>query len=726
MRARSASFQDPAIRLRRSYLLALLAVAVLTVVTHLVMKRQIQTQLQGANVINRAGRQRMLSQKIAKDAISVQLIKVPQKRAAAVTDLENDVKELNENHAWLTREKILKTASIEANIRKLDGPITELTEAAGIVTDEKAKSGNQAALDTILAVSTPILNQSDEIVTELTTSAQTANQDLINLGMVIAGLTLLILAIEAIFVFRPAVILIETQFAALNRRIRDAEAATKQAELAAQAKADFLASMSHEIRTPLNGIIGMASIVADGELASEQRQQMDTVLSSANTLLNILNDILDYSKIEAGMVELERIPFNLPTLIEDSVASFEPIAQQKQIQLVCHILESVPEMTIGDPTRIRQVLSNLISNAIKFTESGQVTVQASYGDGNLAAAVVDTGIGISPEAQKKIFHRFTQADRSTSRKYGGTGLGLAICQFLTEAMGGRIELESVPGVGSTFRVIVPLEALPGMAPDTDRLQGEKILCVDDNSVNLEVLSNYIRAMGGEPLTAATVDEAMDLFLQNRDTVAMSVLDMEIGASDGIQLAHRLRKFGDHPMILLSSVLMNHSLSAEARGLFSSILMKPIRRQSLRNSVMHAVHPPAVSTEPAPVPNSEHRRRLNVLVVEDNLVNQMVAKGILTARGDNFTVASDGISATLAWESGEFDVILMDISLPDIDGLELTRRIRTSRTAAAKIPIIGLTASALEGDREMGMAAGMTAFLTKPIDRAALFAELDKI
>jgi CheY-like chemotaxis protein len=205
---------------------------------------------------------------------------------------------------------------------------------------------------------------------------------------------------------------------------------------------------------------------------------------------------------------------------------------------------------------------------------------------------------------------------------------------------------------------------------------------------------------------------------------MSVLDMEIGASDGIQLAHRLRKFGDQPMILLSSVLMNHHLSAEAREMFSAILMKPIRRQSLRNSVMHAVHPPAIVAKVTDA--HEGRRKLRVLVVEDNLVNQMVAKGILKARGDDFTIAADGISATHAWESGQFDVILMDISLPDIDGLELTRRIRTSRTVAANIPIIGLTASALEGDRDLAMAAGMNAFLTKPIDRAALFAELDQI
>ena len=632
---------------------------------------------------------------------------------------------MNENHGWLLRGKILKTPTIEAKLRRLDPSITQLTAAAGKLSDGKTLPARRSAIATILSVEPDVLRQADDIVTDLTKAAQAADRELINLGLVIAGFTLLILVAEAVFVFRPAAVLIESQFAALNRRIREAEAATQQAELAAQAKADFLASMSHEIRTPLNGIIGMASIVADGELTPEQRQQMDTVLSSSTTLLNILNDILDYSKIEAGMVELERIPFNLPTLIEDSVASFEPLAHQKQIQLVCHIHESVPETTIGDPTRIRQVLSNLISNGIKFTETGQVAVEAGFRDTNFVVEVVDTGIGISLEAQKKIFHRFTQADRSTSRKYGGTGLGLSICQFLTEAMAGRIEVESIPGEGSTFRILIPLEAVKGATTNEERLNGEKILCVDDNAVNLEVLSNYIRAIGGEPLTAGTFDEAVDLFLLNRDAVAVSVLDMEIGASDGIQLAHRLRKFGHQPMILLSSVLMNSNLSAEARGLFSSILMKPIRRQSLRNSVMHAVHPPSIMDVMSDTATAS-RRKLNVLVVEDNLVNQMVAKGILTARGDDFTVASDGISATRAWETGSFDVILMDISLPDIDGLELTRRIRTSRVAAAKIPTIGLTASALEGDREMGMAAGMNAFLTKPIDRAALFAELDQI
>jgi len=552
MFVRSAEFRDPSDRLRRSYLLALLAVAVLTVVAHLVMKRQIQTQSQGANMINRAGRQRMLSQKIAKEAVTFQLVTSPQDRAKAINNINASILELNENHGWLLRVKILKTPTIEAKLRRLDPSITQLTAAAGKLSDGKTLPARRSAIATILSVEPDVLRQADDIVTDLTKAAQAADRELINLGLVIAGFTLLILVAEAVFVFRPAAVLIESQFAALNRRIREAEAATQQAELAAQAKADFLASMSHEIRTPLNGIIGMASIVADGELTREQRQQMDTVLSSSTTLLNILNDILDYSKIEAGMVELERIPFNLPTLIEDSVASFEPLAQQKQIQLVCHIHESVPETTIGAPTRIRQVLSNLISNGIKFTETGQVAVEAGFRDTNFVVEVVDTGIGISLEAQKKIFHRFTQADRSTSRKYGGTGLGLSICQFLTEAMGGRIEVESIPGEGSTFRILIPLEAVKGATTNEERLNGEKILCVDDNAVNLEVLSNYIRAIGGEPLTAGTVDEAVDLFLQNRDAVAVSVLDMEIGASDGIQLAHRLRKFGHQPMILLSS------------------------------------------------------------------------------------------------------------------------------------------------------------------------------
>lgn len=467
---RSARFGDPAAGLRRSYRLALLAVAVLTVVAHLVMKQQIQTQLMGANVINRAGRQRMLSQRIAKEAVILQLQLTQTGRPTAIRNLKESVRELNENHAWLTREKILKTPAIELKIRQLDPHIQKLTAAAEKIADKKTAA---AALATILENEATVLQQADQIVTDLTHSAQDANQDLINLGLIVVAFTFVVLVAEAAFVFRPAANLIESQVTALNRRIRDAEAATKQAELAAQAKADFLASMSHEIRTPLNGIIGMASIVADGNLAPEQHQQLETVLSSANTLLTILNDILDYSKIEAGMVELERIPFNLPTLIEDTVANFEPLAQQKQIQLICHIHESVPEMAIGDPTRFRQVLSNLISNGIKFTDRGQVCVEVAFQDSNMVTEVVDTGIGILIEAQKKIFHRFTQADRSTSRKYGGTGLGLAICQFLTEAMGGRIEVVSVPNQGSTFRIVIPFDVVQGSTTDSAHLEGEK-------------------------------------------------------------------------------------------------------------------------------------------------------------------------------------------------------------------------------------------------------------
>ena len=524
-----------------------------------------------------------------------------------------------------------------------------------------------------------------------------------------------------------------------DRIIQEKHAA---AAAAARAKDDFLAMMSHEIRTPMNGVIGMTGLLLDTTLTTQQQEFTETIRKSGDSLLTLINDILDFSKIEAGKLDLENQAFNLRVCVEDALELVASRVGPKKIELAGVIQPDVPPAILGDVTRLRQILVNLLGNAIKFTSSGEVvvtvTAQSVAADPpkyELCFAVRDTGMGIPLERQDRLFKSFSQVDSSTTREFGGTGLGLAICKRLSELMGGRIWVESEEGQGSTFAFTIQaaetedttelIQTLP-----TATLIDKRVLIVDDNDTNRRVLTLQTEAWKMRPQVAASGYEALGL-LEHAGPFDLAILDMQMPEMDGLTLAQKIRSHDrgkDFPLVMLTSIGQSPNLASH-KALFAAWLNKPVKQSQLYNALVKSLTgnevQPQKSTTPQLDTEMAVRHPLRLLLAEDNPVNQKLAVLILGKMGYRPDVVGNGLEVLQALKRQPYDAILMDVHMPEMDGLEATAHICQSGAPTERPRIIAMTANAMQGDRETCLQAGMDDYVTKPINIKELIAALEK-
>ena len=775
---------SPTRRLSSLYIVALSTVALLSIAGQFMVQRSLNQQSSDSRTINIAGRQRMLSQKLTKASLAIQYSKSTSERQIRLNELKDVVNLWQTSHQGLqqgdaklglrgnnTPEVTRMFAQIDIHYQSIYKAAQKLLSLAARQQSSLQNTNISPLVEEILAHEGSFLQGMDRIVFQYDNEAKNRVEQTKLIEIIILAITLIVLLLEAVFVFHPAVGQIRDRIAKLveakaqqdriaielESKNYELDRALKEAESATKLKSQFLASMSHEIRTPMNAVIGMTGVILDTNVTSEQREHLEIIRNSGEALLSIINDILDFSKIEAGKMELESQPFNLQNSIEESVDMVVNQARLKEVDIAYLIAEETPTILLGDVTRLRQILVNLLSNAVKFTEFGEVVVSVSsikqpktnnqqlitknqqsitnnqeYHEFHFT--IKDTGIGIPHDRINQLFQSFSQVDASTTRKYGGTGLGLAIGKHLSELMGGKMWVESELGKGSTFHFTILAQAQIStedlyLRESHPQLIGKRLLIIEDNENNRQIVKRYAEKWGMICQEAATATEAIDI-IRNENTFDMGIVDMQMPHIDGLTLARIIHQRENErilPLVMLTSM---NCWIASPQSEFTACLSKPIKPSQLYkvflnifvdedNKILPTDTVQAINKNLAP------KIPLRILLAEDNVINQKVALKMLERMGYQADVVWNGIEVIEALRQIRYDVVLLDVQMPEMDGLETARYICQEWLPHSRPWLIAMTAGAMEGDRKNCLEAGMNDYISKPVKIPVLQAALER-